>query len=76
MAVTISTALKLSQNQDASDARNHAYELDAFLKSNDDCDFAIPSYELSTAELLKGPTVASNADTKTLGVIIKAQGVE
>ena len=66
-------AMQLSQNQDASDARNHAYELDTFLKSNDDCDLTIPSYELGTAESSKWPTVGSIANMETLGVLIKAQ---
>ena len=75
MAVTTSTALKLPQNQDASETRDHAHELDALPKLNE-CDFEICSYELSTAETLQGPTVGSIANMETLGVLIKAQGAE
>ena len=75
VAVMVSQALQLSQNQDTSETRNHAYELDALVKSNDG-DFTKPSYELSIADLFEGPTVGSNANMETLWVLIKAQGAE
>ena len=50
----------------ASDARDHTFELDALLNSNDDYDFTKSSYELSTADLFEGPTVGSIAIMETL----------